>query len=68
MTTTAEGDHLSTTKLLLKQSENGDLVEIPRLNPASAYRTLGVWIAANESQQRQLEVLQKYIDVWKKAI
>ena len=68
MTKTADGDHLSTAKLLLQQSENRDLVEIPRLNSASAYRTLGVLIAANGSQQRQLEVLQKHVDVWKKAI
>ena len=53
-------------KILLKQSKTGAEVDIPRLNPSGAYRTLTAWITEDGNQQQQLEVLRKH--VWKEAI
>ena len=44
------------------------MVEIPRLDPSTAYRTLGAWIAADRNQRRQLEVLREHAAVWTEAI
>ena len=68
MTTIEGGDHSSLERLLLQQSETGEVVEIPRLNPSESYRTLGAWIAVDGNQQRQLEILQEKVDNWKQAI
>ena len=51
-------------KLILKQSETGDCVTTSRLNPTYEYRMLGIWIAADRNQQKQLEQLQKGVDLW----
>ena len=64
LTTTDDCNQHSIKKLLLQQSKTGEEVEIPRLNPPNAYRTLGAWIAADGNQQRQLEVLQERVVPW----
>ena len=46
-------------RLMLVQSKRGEEVDIPRLDPSDAYRTLRAWIAADGSQQKQLEVLSE---------
>ena len=65
LTTSDNRNQYSIKKLLLQQSKTGEEVEIPRLNPSSAYRTLGAWIAADGNQQPQLEVLQERVATWK---
>ena len=68
LTTIDDHDQHSIGKLLLQQSETREEVEIPRLNPSNAYRTLGAWIAADGNQQHQLEVLQERVATWEEAI
>ena len=51
-------------KLRLVQSETGEVVDISRLEPDEAYRTLGAWIAANGGQKKQLKVLAAKVDLW----
>ena len=50
-------------KLRLVQSKTGQEVEIPRLQPGEAYRTLGAWVAADGSQDKQLEILAEKVTV-----
>ena len=50
-------------KLLLVQSETREEVEIPRLEPEEAYRTLEAWIATNKSQCKQLKVLAEKVSL-----
>ena len=58
-----DGDGATSAGLLLVQSETGKEVEILRLNPSEAYRTLGAWIAADGCQRKQLEVLLEKVSV-----
>lgn len=51
-------------QLTLEQSENGQTVRIPRLNPTCGYRTLGVWIAADGNQVAQFNKLQASVARW----
>ena len=48
----------SLKKLVIEQSETGENVIIPRLNPTHGYRTLRIWIAADGNQSKQLAKLQ----------
>lgn len=59
-----EGDGPSTHKLRLVQSETGGEVDICRLEPSEAYRTLGAWIAADGQQNKQMEVFAATVAVW----
>ena len=54
----------SPEKLIIDQSETGKYVIIPHLNPTHGYRTLGIWIAANGNQHKQLAKLQTGVDLW----
>ena len=65
---TSNDDSPACDRLLIQQSESGATVEIPRLDLSTAYRTLRAWIAADGSQQRQLEVLQTHAAIWTEAI
>ena len=56
-------DGATSARLLLVQSKTGEEVEIPRLNPSEAYRTLGAWITADGCQLKQLEVLSEKVSV-----
>ena len=58
----------SLKKLVIEQSETGERVRIPRLNPSYGYRTLGIWIAANGNQRKQLAKLQSRVDLWLNSI
>ena len=64
----ANGDGKASARLLLVQSKTGEEIEIPRLNPSDAYRTLGAWISADGCQRKQLEVLQEKVSVWINSI
>ena len=55
---------LSSKKLMLVQSKTGEMVEIPKLTPKEAYRTLRAWIAAVGNQQKQLKALQEKVALW----
>ena len=55
-------------RLMFVQSETGEEVDIPRLDPSDAYRTLGAWIAADGSQRKQLEVLSEKVSAWFNSI
>ena len=55
-------------RLRLVQSETGEEVEIPRLAPDEAYRTLGAWIAASGDQRKQLEVLRSMVSEWTERV
>ena len=44
------------------------MVEIPWLDPFTAYRTLGAWIAADGNKHLQLEVLKDHSTIWTEAI
>ena len=57
-------DGTNCVKLRLVQSETGEEVGIPRLQPGEAYRTLGAWVAADGSQDKQLEILAAKVTVW----
>ena len=50
----AEGITPPGARLMLVQSKTGEEVEISRLDPGEAYRTLGAWISADGIQRQQL--------------
>ena len=54
---TSNNEQHTLDKLLLQQSETSEVVDMLRLDPTTAYRTLGAWIAADGNQRSQLEVL-----------
>ena len=63
-----ESGNSASNNLRLVQSESGEEVEICRLEPGEAYRTLGAWIAADGGQGKQLEVLAAKVTVWINSI
>jgi len=50
--------------LRLKEGYGTVLKEIKRLQPFTAHRTLGIWVAVDGNNRRQFEVLRKKIDAW----
>ena len=52
--------------LTLTQSEAGNIVHIPQLNPSKSYRTLRARVATDGNQQ--LAVLQSHVSTWLEAI
>ena len=51
-------------ELKLREGYDMELKTIKRLQPFTAHRTLGMWVAVDGNNRKQLEVLHKKIDAW----
>ena len=54
--------------LPVTQTTNGEVTMIAQLHPNTSYKTLGIWVAADGNEAKQIEILRGKINHWTKLV